>query len=151
MDKKADDVGTGLVGAPACGDVMKLQIKVRDGRDGERERERPGRAATRPQRLAPKRRQSAKVSRAEFGESSASIVLDALTPRLDPSATSFPSRNLTRMCPRRLFPFQVDANGVITESKFKTFGCGSAIASSSLVTEWVQGKTVDEVQEAAWI
>ena len=41
---------------------------------------------------------------------------------------------------------QVDENGVITESKFKTFGCGSAIASSSLVTEWVQGKTVDEVR-----
>ena len=66
LDKGSLDVGTGLVGAPACGDVMKLQIKV-------------------------------------------------------------------------------DENGVITESKFKTFGCGSAIASSSLATEWVQGKTVDEV------
>lgn len=65
MDKNADDVGTGLVGAPACGDVMKLQIKV--------------------------------------GE-----------------------------------------NQVIEDAKFKTFGCGSAIASSSLVTEWVKGKTVDE-------
>jgi nitrogen fixation NifU-like protein len=39
----------------------------------------------------------------------------------------------------------VDANGLITESKFKTFGCGSAIASSSLATEWVKGKTLDEV------
>mmetsp|Transcript_37339 Transcript_37339/g.48309 ORF Transcript_37339/g.48309 Transcript_37339/m.48309 type:complete len:151 (-) Transcript_37339:237-689(-) len=66
LDKSASDVGTGLVGAPACGDVMKLQIKV-------------------------------------------------------------------------------DENGVITESKFKTFGCGSAIASSSLATEWIQGKTLDEV------
>jgi hypothetical protein len=42
-------------------------------------------------------------------------------------------------------PKQVDENGVITESKFKTFGCGSAIASSSLATEWVKGKTLDEV------
>ena len=39
----------------------------------------------------------------------------------------------------------MDANGLITESKFKTFGCGSAIASSSLATEWVKGKTLDEV------
>ena len=58
------DVGTGMVGAPACGDVMRLQIKVE--------------------------------------------------------------------------------NGVITDAKFKTYGCGSAIASSSLVTEWVKGKTLDE-------
>ena len=40
---------------------------------------------------------------------------------------------------------KVDENGVITESKFKTFGCGSAIASSSVATEWVKGKTVDDV------
>jgi Fe-S cluster assembly scaffold IscU len=66
MDKSSADVGTGLVGAPECGDVMKLQIKV--NRD----------------------------------------------------------------------------TNVIEEAKFKTFGCGSAIASSSLATEWVKGKTVDE-------
>ena len=66
MDKSSADVGTGLVGAPECGDVMKLQIKVN------------------------------------------------------------PETN------------------VIEEAKFKTFGCGSAIASSSLATEWVKGKTVDE-------
>ena len=65
LDKNAEDVGTGLVGAPACGDVMKLQIKV-------------------------------------------------------------------------------GPDGLIEDAKFKTFGCGSAIASSSLVTEWVKGKTVDE-------
>ena len=63
--KEAEDVGTGMVGAPACGDVMKLQIKV--GKDG-----------------------------------------------------------------------------VIEDAKFKTYGCGSAIASSSLVTEWVKGKTLDQ-------
>jgi nitrogen fixation NifU-like protein len=68
MDKTQNDVGTGLVGAPACGDVMKLQIRVGD-------------------------------------------------------------------------------DGVITDAKFKTFGCGSAIASSSLVTEWIKGKTVDEAIE----
>lgn len=65
LDKAAKDVGTGLVGAPACGDVMKLQIKV-------------------------------------------------------------------------------DENGKIVDSKFKTFGCGSAIASSSVATEWLKGRTVDE-------
>ncbi len=68
MDKDAGDVGTGMVGAPACGDVMKLQI-------------------------------------------------------------------------------QVDQNGVIEDAKFKTYGCGSAIASSSLVTEWVKGKTLEEAQQ----
>jgi nitrogen fixation NifU-like protein len=64
--KEDEDVGTGMVGAPACGDVMKLQIKV------------------------------------------------------DP------------------------VTGIISDAKFKTYGCGSAIASSSLVTEWVKGKTLDE-------
>ncbi len=68
LDKEALDVGTGLVGAPACGDVMKLQIRV-------------------------------------------------------------------------------DEQGVIQDAKFKTFGCGSAIASSSLVTEWVKGKTVEEAMQ----
>lgn len=65
LDKTDPNVGTGLVGAPACGDVMKLQIKVSE-------------------------------------------------------------------------------EGVIEEAVFKTFGCGSAIASSSLVTEWIKGKTLDE-------
>ena len=68
MDKEDPDVGTGMVGAPACGDVMKLQIKV-------------------------------------------------------------------------------DDNGIIEDAKFKTYGCGSAIASSSLVTEWVKGKSVDDAGE----
>jgi nitrogen fixation NifU-like protein len=65
MDKNDPNVGTGLVGAPACGDVMRLQVKISD-------------------------------------------------------------------------------DGKIEDAKFKTFGCGSAIASSSLVTEWVKGKSVDE-------
>jgi len=68
MDKNDAQVGTGLVGAPACGDVMKLQIKI--------------------------------------------------TPE-----------------------------GIIEDAKFKTFGCGSAIASSSLITEWVKGKTLDEASD----
>jgi len=67
LDKSDPSVGTGLVGAPACGDVMRLQIKVND-------------------------------------------------------------------------------QGVIEDAKFKTFGCGSAIASSSLATEWIKGKTVDEAE-----
>ena len=65
LDQQADNVGTGMVGSPACGDVMRLQI-------------------------------------------------------------------------------QVNEKGVIEDAKFKTYGCGSAIASSSLVTEWVKGKTLDE-------
>ena len=67
LDKKADDIGTGIVGAPECGDVMKLQIKV----EGEK----------------------------------------------------------------------------IVDAKFKTFGCGSAIASSSLATEWMKGKTLAEAEK----
>lgn len=67
LDKKALDVGTGLVGAPACGDVMRLQIKVEDG--------------------------------------------------------------------------------VIKEARFKTYGCGSAIAASSLATEWLKGMTLEEAKE----
>jgi Fe-S cluster assembly scaffold IscU len=65
LDKTSPDVGTGLVGAPECGDVMKLQV-------------------------------------------------------------------------------QIDAAGIITDAKFKTFGCGSAIASSSLATEWIKGKSIEQ-------
>jgi nitrogen fixation NifU-like protein len=68
LDKDDKSVGTGMVGAPACGDVMRLQIKV-------------------------------------------------------------------------------DGKGVIEDAKFKTYGCGSAIASSSLLTEWVKGKTLDEASQ----
>ena len=68
FEKDDPDVGTGMVGAPACGDVMKLQIKV-------------------------------------------------------------------------------NTEGVITDARFKTYGCGSAIASSSLVTEWVKGKTLNQARE----
>ena len=67
FDKSDPEVGTGMVGAPACGDVMKLQIKVEDG--------------------------------------------------------------------------------IITDARFKTYGCGSAIASSSLVTEWVKGRTLEEASQ----
>ncbi len=68
LDKDSNNVGTGMVGAPACGDVMRLQIQVND-------------------------------------------------------------------------------SGVIEDAKFKTYGCGSAIASSSLLTEWVKGKTLDEASQ----
>ena len=68
MDKEDENVGTGLVGAPACGDVLRLQLKIND-------------------------------------------------------------------------------DGMIEDAKFKTYGCGSAIASSSLLTEWVKGKNIDEAEQ----
>lgn len=68
LDKNDDQVGTGLVGAPACGDVMRLQLRISD-------------------------------------------------------------------------------DGIIEDAKFKTFGCGSAIASSSLVTEWVKGKSIEDAEQ----
>src|SRR5437762_3484260 len=68
LDKEDPNVGTGLVGAPACGDVMRLQLRISD-------------------------------------------------------------------------------RGIIEDAKFKTFGCGSAIASSSLITEWVKGRTVDDAMK----
>ena len=71
LDKNEKDVGTGMVGAPACGDVMRLQIKV-------------------------------------------------------------------------------NPEGIIEDAKFKTYGCGSAIASSSLVTEWVKGKSLDEAMQLSY-
>ena len=71
LDNRDNSVGTGLVGAPECGDVMKLQI-------------------------------------------------------------------------------QVDDEGTISDAKFKTFGCGSAIAASSLATEWVRGKTIDEAMAVSY-
>lgn len=86
LDKNSKNVGTGLVGAPACGDVMKLQVSWR---------------------------------------SAARITHNGQT--------------CSHPC---CFQIQVDENGKITDAKFKTFGCGSAIASSSLATEWVKGKSV---------
>lgn len=86
LDGKKRNVGTGLVGAPACGDVMKLQIEVDD---------------------------AGKFS-----------VFSALNPILSTIFIFF--------------------SGKIVDAKFKTFGCGSAIASSSLATEWVKGKSLDE-------
>jgi len=68
LDEQEENVGTGMVGAPACGDVMRLQIKVND-------------------------------------------------------------------------------DGIIEDAKFKTYGCGSAIASSSLLTEWVKGKSIDDAEQ----
>ena len=68
LDEKEENVGTGMVGAPACGDVMRLQIKVND-------------------------------------------------------------------------------DGIIEDAKFKTYGCGSAIASSSLLTEWVKGRSIDDAEQ----
>lgn len=90
LDKNSKSVGTGLVGAPACGDVMKLQVSC-----------------------------GLQNFRQDF--------------------KCFHELQTVRLC---LFQIQVDENGKIVDAKFKTFGCGSAIASSSLATEWVKGKSV---------
>lgn len=95
LDKNEKNVGTGLVGAPACGDVMKLQVSW---------------SCTGPL----------------LGLQSYGCVTNGL-----------------RLV---LLQIQVDENGKIVDAKFKTFGCGSAIASSSLATEWVKGKSVGTAQ-----
>ncbi|OGN05471.1 MAG: Fe-S cluster assembly scaffold IscU [Candidatus Yanofskybacteria bacterium RIFCSPHIGHO2_01_FULL_44_17] len=95
MDKKDPTVGTGMVGAPECGDVMKLQIKVM------------------------RRHQC----------------LDC--------QNTFDS-NLQEPTCRSCGGINLNVSDVIVDAKFKTFGCGSAIASSSLATEWLRGKTVEE-------
>lgn len=90
LDKNAKNVGTGLVGAPACGDVMKLQV---------------------------------------CWTWSAHCCVCVCEGARDHQSLLY-------------FQIQVDENGKIVDARFKTFGCGSAIASSSLATEWVKGKSV---------
>ena len=98
LDKNSKNVGTGLVGAPACGDVMKLQVCQ------------------------------------PFDGCPHSLVY--LMARI--------SNHKTVTLTFSFFPLkiQVDDSGKIVDARFKTFGCGSAIASSSLATEWVKGKSV---------
>ena len=96
LDKKSKNVGTGLVGAPACGDVMKLQVNWRGQHHG----------------------------------------LQNCLSKL------YTSRHVKQCLAVCCFQIQVDESGKIVDAKFKTFGCGSAIASSSLATEWVKGKSV---------
>ncbi|MDP2599034.1 MAG: iron-sulfur cluster assembly scaffold protein [Candidatus Liptonbacteria bacterium] len=113
LDKNDPNVGTGLVGAPECGDVMKLQIKVK--------RSWRCKNCKKPYEPADKLVDIKNVAEG--------LGADRIVPLGDSPCCSEPDIILEEF---------------IEEAKFKTFGCGSAIASSSLATEWVKGKTVEE-------
>ena len=133
FDKSDDSVGTGMVGAPACGDVMKLQIKVN-----------PDTGVIEDARF--------KTYGCGSAIASSSLVTEWVKGKtLDQAAALKNSEDVgtglvgAPACGDVMkLQIKVGADGLIEDAKFKTFGCGSAIASSSLATEWVKGKTLDE-------
>ena len=127
FEKGDETVGTGMVGAPACGDVMKLQIKV--GADGRIE----------DARFKTYGCGSAIASSSLVTEWVKGRTLDKEDPNVGTGLVGAPAcGDVMRL------QLKISDEGVIQDAKFKTFGCGSAIASSSLVTEWVKGRHVDD-------
>ena len=121
--KDTPGVGTGLVGAPECGDVMKLQIKVN---------------------IETGVIEDAKFKTFGCGSAiaSSSLATEWLKGRTVDDAAKIKNTDIVNEL--KLPPVKIHCSVLAEDAKFKTFGCGSAIASSSLATEWLKGRTVDD-------